>query len=107
MLASWRPTLGQIFSMAALAIVAVVLVAFSRFRAESRASIARASETLRESAAHRVEASVAESLGRTKGTLENVERAIRAGAVQPGDLAALEVRLFAELTASPRLEEVT
>lgn len=107
MLATWRPTLGQIFSVAAVAVVAVVLVAFSRFQTESRASIARASETLRESAAHRVEASVAESLGRAKGALENVARAIRTGAVKPGDLGALEVRLYTELTASPRLEEVT
>lgn len=107
MLVKWRPTLGQVFSVAAAAIVVVVLIAFSRFRTESRASIARASETLRESAAHRVEASVAESLGRAKGALENVERAIRTGAVQPGDLASLEVRLFTELTASAGLEEVT
>src|SRR5689334_10875173 len=107
MLVKWRPTLGHVFSVAAAAIVVVVLVAFSRFRTESRASIARASETLRESAAHRVEASVAASLGQAKTALENIERSIRTGAVQPDDLAALEVRLFTELAASARLEEVT
>lgn len=103
----WRPTLGQIFAGAALAVASVVLVAFLTFRSHSRRSIARASETLRESAARRVEAHVAASLDRAKDALENVERGVRTGAVLPSDLAALEVSLFTELTASPRLEEVT
>src|ERR1041385_5221017 len=47
----WRPTLGQIFAVAAIAIFGVVLAAFSSFRSQSRVSIARASESLRGRAA--------------------------------------------------------
>jgi adenylate cyclase len=102
-----RATLAQTFLVAALAVAAVVGVAFWLFLRDSRRSILDFSERLRLTAAERVEGSVARALGTAQDALTDVARSLRVRSVSPDDLAALEVSLYSELASSPRLAEVT
>ncbi len=100
-------TLAQTFVLAALAIGLTVGVSFWFFLQDSRASILAYSERLRSSAAQRVELNVARALGAASDALADGVRGIHSGAVRPDDLDALEVKLFSELSDSPRLAEIT
>ena len=102
-----RPTLGQTFGLALVAVAVVVALAFSVFLSSARASILVASERQRQTAARHIEGQVASALGRAEEVLTNVERAVRTKAVEPDDRARLEALLFNELTGAPALEEVT
>ncbi|HEX4335800.1 MAG TPA: adenylate/guanylate cyclase domain-containing protein [Polyangiaceae bacterium] len=102
-----RPTLGQAFFAAIVAVAVVVAVAFAVFLSSSRASILDTSERQRRAEAHRIEARVAASLGRAESVLNEVERAIHTRATEPDDRKRLEALLFTELVGSPELEEVT
>jgi adenylate cyclase len=102
-----RPTLGQAFLAAIVAIVVVVGAAFGVFLSSSRASILAASDRQRRSAAHRIEGQVAASLGRAEAAVGKIERAIHSGATDPDDRQRLEALLYTELLDAPELEEVT
>src|SRR5262249_30880672 len=99
--------IGAAFLFAAVAVALAVIVGFSTFVGESRRSILAASERARENAAHRVESRVSASLGEAERAVTDVERLLRTSAVAITDSQSLEVALYAELSATPRLAEVT
>jgi adenylate cyclase len=99
--------IGAAFLVAAIAVAIAVLVGFFVFVNQSRRSILAASERARESAARRVESQVSTSLGDAERAVSDVERLLRASAVAVTDLQNLEVALYAELSSTPRLAEVT
>ena len=101
-----RPTIGQFFAAAALAVVAVVVTAFVLFVNTSHASILKAAERQQDAAAHRVEARVVGELGRAARALDDVEHAIRTGAVVVDDPASLEGNLFTRVSWDTHLEEI-
>ncbi len=101
-----RPTLGQFFAAAALVVVAVVATAFVLFVRTSRAKILDTAEKQQEGAALRVEARVLGELGRASRALDEVEHAIRTGAVAVDDQTSLEANLFTRVSGDAHLEEV-
>ena len=100
-------TLGQLFAGATIAIAIVVVAAFTLFVRESHRSILVAAQRQQELVAGRVEARVVRELGRAERVLENVERAIHAGAVSVDEPLALETALFTRIIDDEHLEEVT
>jgi adenylate cyclase len=99
--------IGAAFLVAGVAIAVTVLVGFFAFVSQSRRSILVASERARESAVHRVESRVSTSLGDAERAVSDVERLLRSSAIEVTELRDLEVALYAELSAAPRLAEVT
>jgi adenylate cyclase len=99
--------IGVVFLVAAVAVAITVLIGFFAFVNQSRRSILAASERVRESAAHRVESQVSTSLGDADRAVSDIERLLRSSAVSITDPRNLEVALYGELSATPRLAEVT
>ena len=102
-----RVTLGQLFTGATIAIAIVVVSAFTLFVRASHASILKSSQRQQELVAGRVEARVVRELGRAERVLENVERAVHAGALPVDDLEDLEQAFFTRIVDDSHLEEVT
>jgi len=102
-----RLSLAQVFAAATVAVAAVVAGSFTLYLRASRESILQASERLRASAAGRVERRVIDELGRAQRALDDVERGVRAGAINFRDPQALEADLFTRMLADPWLEEAT
>ena len=100
-------TLGQLFAGATIAIAVVVVAAFVLFVRSSRASILTTAQHQQKLVADRVEARVVRELGRAQRVLEDVERAVRAGAVAVDEPLPLEAALFTSMIDDVDLEEVT
>jgi len=102
-----RPTIGQFFAAAAIAVVTVIATAFVWFVNTSRASILHAADQQQDVAARAVEGRVVGELGRARGALDDIEHGIRTGAVLVDDAASLEAHLFTRISGDTHLEEVT
>jgi adenylate cyclase len=70
-------------------------------------SLLASAERLRDAAARRAEAMVRERLGHATAALDDLERDIRSGILDPGDPVAVEKVLFARLVNDTELDEVT
>jgi adenylate cyclase len=102
-----RVTLAQVFGAAAIAITIVVVAAFALFVERTRTSAMRTAQRQQDLAARRIEARVVRELSRAERVLDDVERAIRSGAVAIDDARALEADLFTRVVDDTHLEEVT
>src|SRR5438067_1488858 len=102
-----RLTLLQVFvaSMGAIAFLLALLLAL--FLSSSRASILQSAEALRDAAARRIEAHVANELAGAGRAVSDLEAAVRLGVVAPDDSHAVEATLFEELLRNEHLSEVT
>jgi adenylate cyclase len=100
-------TLPRLFVLTTLAAAIAVAVQFSVFWRSSRATILARSAEQREAAARRVEARVASELRAPEMALEDLERAMRFGALSADDPVAVEARLFSELLDYPTLSDIT
>jgi hypothetical protein len=96
-----------VFGAATVAIAIVVVTAFVLFVRSSHASILQASERQQDRVARRVEARVVRELGRAQRVLEDVERGIRAGAIDVDQPLPFEASFFTRVLDEPHLEEVT
>src|SRR5262245_52302726 len=102
-----RPSLAQVFLVAALGSVLLVAAALGLFLYGSRRAALEAAERSRLLEAERVEARVAQALGGARDALQNVEQALTSGAVPERDPRALEVLLYGELLRGRHLAEVS
>ena len=102
-----RPTLTQLFVLAAIAVAAIVVVAFGFFVRSARANVLRSATDAQALAAKRIEARVVRELGRARRALDDVEHGIHAGAIDPADPTSLESNLFTRLSADAHLVEIT
>ncbi len=102
-----RPTLVQLFLSTALAVTIAVGVTFYSFEESSRRSIVQRSETLRDAEARRIDARLSSELDVARRALDDIERAVRFGALLVDDQAALEARLYSEILDQPALSDVS
>lgn len=102
-----RVTLAQVFAGATVAIAIVVVLAFAAYMGKSRASILEASRRQQELVARRVQSRVVRELGRARAALDDVDRAIRSGAVSAEQASTLEPTLFLTVLDDEHLEEAT
>lgn len=102
-----RVTLVQSF-VAALALVALLLVAFATLVLEgSRRSILSSAEKLRDATARRVEAQVRAQLDGASAAVSELQREIALGLVRPADAQSVEAALFRQVVRNPGLAEVS
>jgi adenylate cyclase len=85
----------------------VVGVLFVVFLESTRESIVRRSDDLRDTAARDIGARVASELGVATHAVDELERAVRVGAVDLGDPVAVEALLFTGLLNHPKLADLT
>jgi adenylate cyclase len=102
-----RLTLVQLFVLTTLAIALAVGITFSVFLESSRRSVVRRSDQLRDEAARQIGARLSAELNVARTVLDDVEGAMRFGALSADDPIAVETRLFSELLAHPTLSDVT
>jgi adenylate cyclase len=100
-------SLGRLFLLGTLGIALAVGVAFYALLESSRQSILLRSDALRERAAAQIDQSISSELGVAATTLEEVERSIRLGVLDPAAPDAVEARLFTEIEDRPTLSDVT
>src|SRR5271168_4167244 len=99
-------TLVQLFVAATLGVGVAVSATVSLVMDASRRSIVERSEEQRSAAAQRVEERLSADLGVANEALDDVEQALRHGALTVDDPLAVEARLFTELLAHPTLSDV-
>jgi adenylate cyclase len=102
-----RLTLSGFFALATAAVALIVAGAMVLLLRQSRRAVFEESDKLQAAAAARVEAEVSGELHRASRALEDLERAITAGAISVTDPLALEAPLLIRLLADPHLQEVT
>jgi len=102
-----RSTLVQLFVLTTLAVALAVGATFYAFLESSRQSIVERSDRLRDSEALRVGARLSEELGVAAKTLDDIETAMRFGALRVEEPALVETRLFSELLSHPMLSDVS
>lgn len=102
-----RVTLAQVFGAATIAITVVVVGSVALSFERTRASMLQSAQQKQDLAARRIEARVVRELSRAERALEDVERAIRAGAIVVDDARSLETELFTRVADDPHLEEAT
>jgi adenylate cyclase len=100
-------SLGRLFLLGTLGIALAVGVAFYAMLESSRRSILERSDTLREQAAQQIDQQIASDLGVAATTLDEIERAMHLGALDPASPDAIETRLFTEVLDHPTLSDVT
>jgi adenylate cyclase len=102
-----RLTLVQLFVLTTLAVAIAVGVTFYAFLESSRRSIVQRSDQLRDSEALRIGARVSAELGVAATALDDIEAALRFGALRLDDPIAVETRLFSELLSHPLLSDIS
>jgi adenylate cyclase len=93
--------------MTTLALALAGGATFALFLASSERSIVAQSSERREAVARQVEARVHTELQVASHEIDDVERAIQAGALDVDDPEAVEARLFSEILDHPTLSDVT
>jgi adenylate cyclase len=100
-------TLGRLLGLAIAAVALPAGITFYVFFESSQQSILARSETLRQRAAQQIDEELTADLGVAADSLQDVERAVRFGALDPSDPAAIEARLFSELLDHPSLSDLS
>ncbi len=99
-------SLGRLFLLGTLGIALAVGLAFYALLESSRASILARSDMLRERAAQRIDQQISRELDVSSTALDEIERAMRLGALDPASPDAVEARLFTEILDHPTLSDV-
>src|SRR5687768_2016754 len=99
-----RPTLAQVFALSIAALALMLGALFWVLLEGSRRSIIRAADDLRHSVGRRTQTLVERHLSPAQDAALGLERAIRAGAVDPADLRSLEASLFTAVLNNPDLD---
>lgn len=102
-----RLTLGGLFVLTVLSVTVLVGATFYGFIEVSRRAIVERSFALRDEEARRVAQRLSSDLGTAKAAVENLERAVRFGALAPGDSLAVESHLFSAILDDPSLSDAT
>lgn len=102
-----RLTLRRFFTLAALAVALVVTVSGGLLVGRARRAVLDEARARQLEAASRVQREVGDELDRARRAIEDLERAIVAGAIATDTTAGLEAPLLARLLADPHLEELT
>jgi adenylate cyclase len=100
-------TLGRLLALAIAAVALPAGLIFWVFYESSQQSILARSERLRERAAEQIDQELTSDLGVAGHALEDVERAMRYGALNAEDPTAVEARLFSELLDRPTLSDLS
>ena len=100
-------SLGRLFLLGTLGIALAVGLSFYALLESSRASILARSDTLRERAAQQIDQQISQELGVAATTLDQIERAMRLGALDAASPEAIEAHLFTEILDHPTLSDVT
>jgi adenylate cyclase len=95
------------FLVATVVVAVVVGVLFVVFLESTRKAIVSRSDDLRDSAARDIGARVASELGVATHAIDELERAVRVGAVDLDDPVAVEAVLFTGLLNHPTLSDLT
>ncbi len=95
------------FLIATVVVAVVVGILFFVFLESTRTSIVRRSDDLRDTAARDIGARVGAELGVATHAVDEVERAVRVGAVDLDDLDAVEALLFTGLLNHPTLADLS
>src|SRR5712691_6821304 len=106
-MAARRLTLGQVFALLMVGLALLLGLLFAVLLAGSRQSIIQAADSLRVAAGRRIEDRVTTHLAPAQEALEDLEREIRSGTVDPADTRSLEAALFAQVLNTPHLSELT
>jgi adenylate cyclase len=100
-------TLGRLLALAIVAVALPAGTAFYVFFESAQRSILARSESMRERAAAQIDEELTADLGVAGASLEDLERAMRHGALDSSDPAAIEARLFSELLDRPTLSDLS
>ena len=106
-MAARRLTLGQVFALMMVGLALLLGVLFAVLLEGSRRSIIQAADSLRVAAGRRIEDRVNAHLAPAQDAIEDLEREIRSGTVDPADTRSLEGALFAQVLNTPHLAELT
>ncbi len=101
-----RLTLGQVFVLATAAAAVIIAVGLASFVRSAHHVMLQSARRQNELEARHVETRVLNELERARRVLDDVERSIRAGAVNVDAPAHLEPALFMAMLDDARLEEV-
>ncbi len=102
-----RLTLRRLFVLGTLGIALVVAAAFMALLESSRQSILERSDRLRQQDAMTIADQIETELGVASRTLEELERAMQKGALDPASPDAVEARLFTEVLDNPTVLDAT
>jgi adenylate cyclase len=102
-----RLRLTQLFALTFGAVAAIVGLLFALLLISARSAVVARSEGLREDAASRIDARITRDLGEAGEVVADVERAVRAGAVDTRTADACEAPLFALLLDHPDVADVS
>lgn len=102
-----RLTLRRFFTLTALAVALVVAVSGALLVRRARRAVLDEARARQLEAASRMQREVGDELDRARRAIEDLERAIVAGAIPYDTPSALEAPLLVRLLADPHLEELT
>jgi adenylate cyclase len=102
-----KPTLGQVFALSLLGLVATLALLFAIVFRASRETIVESSERLRDQAAREVGSRVTGFLAEAPARVRQFQSEIASGLVDARDPAALEAALFALLLSDRNLGELS
>jgi adenylate cyclase len=102
-----KPTLTQVFLLTSGAVAVIVGALFGGLLVSARRAVVERSESLRESAAARIDARITHDLGEAADVAADVERAVRADAIDAKTPGAVEAPLFALLLDHPNVADVS
>jgi adenylate cyclase len=106
-MAARRLTLGQVFALLMVGLALLLGLLFAVLLAGSRESIIQAADSLRVAAGRRIEDRVNVQLAPAPEAIEDLEREIRSGTLDPADTRSLEAALYAQVLNTPHLAELT
>jgi adenylate cyclase len=107
MLSRLRPSLIQLFVGATLVVIALAALASWGFAESLRRRIVERSEEQRNAEAQRIKQQLAAKIAEATKALDDVERGMRSGTLQPDDPVAVEARLYSELLDHPTVSDAT
>jgi adenylate cyclase len=102
-----KPTLGQVFALSLLGLMATLALLFTIVFQASRETIVESSERLRDQAAREVGDRVTTFLSEAPARVRQFQSEVASGLVDPKNPAALEAALFALLLSDANLGELS
>ena len=102
-----KPTLGQVFGLSLLGLIAVLAVLFYTVFKLSRETVIESSERIRDGASREIGERVTQFLTEAPNTVEQFQQEVDRGLVDARDPAAIEPALFALLLSTDDIAEMT
>ena len=102
-----KPTLGQVFGLSLLGLAAVLALLFYVVFDGSRETIIESSERIRDGASREISERVASFLSKAPRAVQQFQRELNRGLLDPHDPLAIERALFALLLSDQDIDEFT